>query len=412
MLHKFLLSLLCFSLLISCSGKQEEVLPEKTSWINISSGDSSLSINEDGINIQVGDDSMILNNNALDINITELNSSDEIEASEVQETLNCENHYTELLWEYGKEYNQCSFKKPDTSSCELSQWERSNINIAVVFDSSGSMGKQIGGESMMKIAQEEVGKYISSLDDNIRTSLVLYGHKWASTAWQKDVSCAWVELASSFSPNNKNSIVNTLNAQSPVGWTPIQKSLEIAHTEIQKYSKDGDKNIILLVSDGEETCWGNPVNTATKITSEDTDTYIDVIGFNVDGAIQRQLQDIASNGKGSYYNVKSRIDFENVFQNTKNFLEAKSCGASKSAIELSYGTDAINTYFSCMYDLREEQVLMLTNSQEQCQSYVRGELRTREDLYSKQFEDIRDQGEEILDNFADFMEDIKEGIEK
>lgn len=379
--------------------------------INIQVWEDSMSIGGSAMNIQVWEDSMSIDGGAMNLDISTASEKRD-STSEREESLDCETHYTELLWEYGKNYNQCNFSKPDTSSCELSEGEKANINIAVVFDSSGSMGKQIGNETMMQIAQEEVGKYISSLDDDIRTSLVIYWHKWVSTSQQKEASCAWVELASSFSTTNKSSIVSTLNSMTPVWWTPIEKSLETAYGEIQKFSEAGDKNIILLVSDGEETCGGNPVAAAKSITWNDENTYIDVIGFNVDGAIQEQLSDIASNGKGTYYDVKSRLDFENVFQKTQSFLEAKSCGASKSAIELSYGTDAINTYFSCMYDLREEQVLMLTNSQEQCKSYVRGELNDRERLYEDRFEDIRDKGEDILDTFADFMEDIEEGIKE
>gem|GEM_PF-6621509 len=46
-----------------------------------------------------------------------------------------------------------------------------------MFDSSGSMGAQINGESMMDIAKDQLADYVRDLDDDVNLSFTLYGHK-------------------------------------------------------------------------------------------------------------------------------------------------------------------------------------------------------------------------------------------
>jgi len=326
------------------------------------------------------------------------------------EVLSCSDHYTELLGTHGKSFANCSFEKPDVSSCSLDGVDAPKVNIAVVFDSSGSMGAQINGESMMDIAKDQLADYVWDLDDDVNLSFTLYGHKWAGTNAGKAESCDGVENIYDFSKNNTSFLLNQISGLTPNGWTPIAASLEAAQKQIQAFAGENDKNIILLVSDGIETCGGNPVATALKISKTTKNTYIDVIWFNVSWDTQAQLNNIASKGQWTYYDVKSRIDFENTFQKTQNVLDALSCGASKSAIELSYGVQAINTYFQCMYELKEEEVFMMVDAQDSCKSYVADELDNRRNLYEFKFEEILDQWEEILDNFAAFMEEVEREI--
>ncbi|MGH8878676.1 MAG: vWA domain-containing protein, partial [Stackebrandtia sp.] len=66
---------------------------------------------------------------------------------------------------------------------------------------------------------------------------------------------------------------------------------------------DGSKTI-LLISDGEETCGGDPVKTAEKISSAGLDLRVHVIGFQVDEKTRKQLTEIAKAGKGSYYDAQ------------------------------------------------------------------------------------------------------------
>lgn len=416
----------------------EDGISINSGWESINIGEKWISINADGESLNIGEKGISINSSVTAVEssvvITEekwfwatimswFSSDEKIEVTpdieidfasdfETQEVevLSCSDNYTQLLEKHGKSFANCSFKKPDVSSCSIDGVEAPKVNIAVVFDSSWSMWAQLGGETMMDIAKDQLQEYIRDLDDEVNVSFTLYGHKWAGTNAGKAESCAGVENIYNFSKNNKNFLLNQISGLTPNGWTPIAASLEAAKKQIQEFAGENDKNIILLVSDGIETCGGNPIATALKISKTTKNTYIDVIWFNVSGDTQRQLSEIANKWEGTYYDVKSRIDFENTFQKTSNVLDALSCGASKSAIELSYGVQAINTYFQCMYELKEEEVFMMVDADDSCKDYFEDELDTRRDLYEFKFEEILEQGEEILDNFAEFMEEVEDNI--
>jgi outer membrane protein OmpA-like peptidoglycan-associated protein len=62
---------------------------------------------------------------------------------------------------------------------------------------------------------------------------------------------------------------------------------------------------LLVISDGKETCGGNPAYEAEKLmTKYNIEPIIYVVGYNVDRNTKLQLEEIAAIGKGSYFDVK------------------------------------------------------------------------------------------------------------
>ncbi len=324
--------------------------------------------------------------------------------------ISCENNYNDLFSKYRKNYSHCYFNKPDISSCEWKNSKKPKINLVVVFDASWSMWAKIWDESMMDIAKDSVSNYVSNIGSDTNLSFVIYGHKWSHTQSWKKASCDWVEEIYSFSQNNVSKLGVDISKLKPNWWTPIDKSLSYAHDLIQKQKKQDDKNIILLVSDWKETCGWNPVSKALDI-SKTKNTFIDVIWFNVKGDTQKQLRDIAKSWRGNYYDVESRIEFEQTFSKTKNFLNTMSCGATKTAVELSYWIDAINKYYTCMYELKEEQIFMMADADSSCKKYFQSKLEKRYNLYENKFEKILDKWKDILDDFWELIEEIEEKFE-
>ena len=85
------------------------------------------------------------------------------------------------------------------------------------------------------------------------------------------------------------------------GKTPIAASLEKGAEGLKSFY---GKKTIILISDGEETCGGDPVKTARKIKEEfGIDIAIHVIGFDVKGKGREQLAGIAKAGGGNYYSA-------------------------------------------------------------------------------------------------------------
>ena len=68
---------------------------------------------------------------------------------------------------------------------------------------------------------------------------------------------------------------------------------------------DGEKtlNILYIITDGIETCGGNPVEIAKQLKGENTNIVLGIIGFNVDANQNRLLKQIADAAGGYYSSV-------------------------------------------------------------------------------------------------------------
>ncbi len=188
--------------------------------------------------------------------------------------------------------------------------EQKKINMVLILDSSGSMAEDIEGSTRMDIAKNNMINYVTNLDKNIYLSVVVYGHKGDNSQLGKEVSCKGVEEIYYMGEINKDVVVSKINNLKPNGWTPISDSLKKASDILMKDSGPGVEKHIVLLSDGEETCGGNPVAVAKQL--KDEGISIDVIGLNVSGAVKSQLNNISVSGGGVYYGVENVDDFNAV----------------------------------------------------------------------------------------------------
>ncbi len=124
------------------------------------------------------------------------------------------------------------------------------------------------------------------------------------------MSCTTTELAYELAPYNQTAFSLALTQFEPAGWTSIALALEAAQEDFNEYAAEKNTNIIFLVSDGIETCDGDPVAAAMKISESNIEPLLHVIGFDVDSEGQQQLIDVAKAAKGTYRDVKSQEELE------------------------------------------------------------------------------------------------------
>jgi hypothetical protein len=88
-----------------------------------------------------------------------------------------------------------------------------------------------------------------------------------------------------------------------LGRTPIGLSLEQMAGDLRDAQGD---TLIVLVSDGEETCDADPTAIAAKIHADNPRIRIAVVGFDLDVAEARaSLNAIAESGGGTYFDAAS-----------------------------------------------------------------------------------------------------------
>jgi hypothetical protein len=87
------------------------------------------------------------------------------------------------------------------------------------------------------------------------------------------------------------------------GKTPIARSLSLAAKDLEPYSKH--LPTILLVTDGKETCGGNPIQVVEDLKAQGVAIRVFVVGLDLDALSKEQLRKLARAGNGKYYDAKS-----------------------------------------------------------------------------------------------------------
>lgn len=200
-----------------------------------------------------------------------------------------------------REYGYILFKKDKTHPITgRSLLEDVQINVELVLDASGSMAKEIDGKSMMDIAKESIIQILDTLPENANVGLRVYGHKGNNTKAGKTESCNSSELIHPIEKLNVAAIKEKLAPITSTGWTPIARSIELGAKDFEKFQDKKDLNILYVISDGIESCDGDPVQAAKNIQNLGVKPIMGIVGFNVNPAQELQLRQIAD-AAGGYY---------------------------------------------------------------------------------------------------------------
>ena len=180
-------------------------------------------------------------------------------------------------------------------------------NLEIILDASGSMSGEIDGRRKIDIAHEALAALVGKLPDRTNVALRAYGHR-------KGGDCSDVELLTPLEALDRSALTARINAVNPAqkGMTPIGTSLEQVAQDLQ--GAQGDV-LVVLVSDGDETCNGDPAQIATRIHAGNPKIRFDVIGFNVGPEEWRaRLSGIAQGGGGSYFDAKDAAQLVDALQ--------------------------------------------------------------------------------------------------
>ncbi len=221
------------------------------------------------------------------------------------------------------------------------QEEEKQKNIVFLLDSSGSMAGQVNGGVKMDLAKSALNRVLGNLDPKTKIALRVYGHKGSSDDKDKKVSCDSSETVYALNSYDEGTFQDALKEFKPSGWTPIAASLQLAQDDFKGATGNDVENVIYVISDGVETCDGDPVAAAKEIHDSDLNVTVNVIGFNVDSKGQNQLKDTAAAGGGKYKDVNSKADLNNTLNEL--ISDAKK-GIDKDISDAKAGID-INTWY-------------------------------------------------------------------
>lgn len=186
------------------------------------------------------------------------------------------------------------------------------VRVVVAVDGSGSMAGRLDGRSKLEMARRAALGFVDGLPASVEASLLVFGQQGSNDEAGKARSCAAVDTLAPMS-KDRAGLVGGVNNLKAVGWTPLAMALERAETLLKTSSVAGEQ-LIYVVSDGEETCGGDPVEVARRINAGKTRAIVNVIGFGLPSRDAAALKAVADAGDGSFVNVEDQADYDRTME--------------------------------------------------------------------------------------------------
>lgn len=192
-------------------------------------------------------------------------------------------------------------------------WAAELPEAVFIVDASGSMEAAAGDQTKMEAAKGVLATVVDGLPPEVKTGLAAYGHRRAR-------DCEDIEILVSPGSPDRAAVLAQVAAMQPKGMTPIAASLRQVAAALE--GRDGETTIV-LVSDGQETCGGDPCAVVKELKNTGIRFILHVVGFDVTEADKEQLSCIAEAGGGRYFGAGDAAALLAALQEVSREIEEK-----------------------------------------------------------------------------------------
>ncbi|MBZ9739226.1 MULTISPECIES: vWA domain-containing protein [unclassified Mesorhizobium] len=165
--------------------------------------------------------------------------------------------------------------------------------VIIILDASGSMWAQIDGKPKLEIARESLRTVLQSVPGDDEIGFMAYGHR-------EKGSCDDIQLIVPPQAGSASAISAAADSLKFLGKTPLTAAVKQA-AEALKYTED--KATVVLITDGLETCGGDPCALGKELKASGVDFTADVVGFGLTADEGKQISCLAENTGGKYIQV-------------------------------------------------------------------------------------------------------------
>lgn len=173
--------------------------------------------------------------------------------------------------------------------------------VEVILDASGSMLKKMDGRRRIDIAKTVLADLAEQhLPAATPFALRVFGHREAD-------SCR-TDLEIPLSPLNAGNVKRKIAGIEAMNLakTPIADSLLLVAEDMA--AVNGER-LVILITDGEETCGGEPAEAIENLKQQGIDVRVNIVGFGIDEeALKQTFRFWAETGGGDYYDAKNAED--------------------------------------------------------------------------------------------------------
>jgi Ca-activated chloride channel homolog len=183
------------------------------------------------------------------------------------------------------------------------------VNILFLLDCSFSMKEKLGmGQPQkMEAAKQVLQEGLARIPADINVGLRVFGQgsgMGMSAFSNPAVDCMQTALLVPLGIGNRRTIIEKVRNMKPFGMTPLEFALRQAAEDDLSVCK-GQK-ILILISDGADTCGGDPCRFIRQLPMFGIKLKVDVVGLDIrDRGSKKELNCVAEASGGKYYDANT-----------------------------------------------------------------------------------------------------------
>lgn len=197
---------------------------------------------------------------------------------------------------------------PKPSVCEPGWTPTQRPEVMVVIDGSGSMREGFpGASSRIDAAKDSITQVVRNLHKDIKTGLVSF------------TDCNETSTPKKYSYAERPELLSRVRAVSPTRGTSLANSIRRAGNA----AKSVGPATVIVVSDGEDTCGGDPCAAAHALKSQKPLLTVNVIDLS--GARSSVLQCVANATGGRVFVPRNAVEITREMQEATGQPDASQC---------------------------------------------------------------------------------------
>ncbi len=149
------------------------------------------------------------------------------------------------------------------------------VNVLIILDASYSMKEKISGMTKMACATQVLENAVARIPNDVNVGLRVFGQQFEGGA----MDCQSTVLLVPLGTGNRRSIVDQVRQIKPFGVTPLDIALKYAASDDFR-GVIGRKRVI-LITDGMDTCGGDPCRTISSFPAYGIKIKVDVVGVDL-----------------------------------------------------------------------------------------------------------------------------------
>jgi Ca-activated chloride channel family protein len=239
--------------------------------------------------------------------------------------------------------------------------------LVIAIDASGSMAGNAGGRQKMEGARRAALDFLRTVPRDVEVGLVVFGHRGNARREGRAESCAAVETQVRPDAASRDAAREAIGRLRPVGWTPLAAAIEEAGRLFPPATAERPgEHVLLVVSDGVETCGGDPVEAARRLHGGPVRLVVDIVGFDIAERERAALAAVAEAGGGRFENARDATELARQMQqlrleNARRATTAR-IGAARDATQTRIAVArAVTRARICMGNLMTRESIDVSN---------------------------------------------------